>query len=70
MRKKTSSVLSIYKLRDQDLSRNLWPKQPLALKPDLTLLEDRQSNSGSLAYDIYCSVWSHQCHAEQSIAKT
>ena len=59
-----------YKLRDQDLSRILWPKQPVTPNPDLTLLGEQQSNADSVAYVLDCFMRSHQRHAEQPIAKT
>jgi len=59
-----------YKLHNQDLGRKLWPKQPVAPNPDLTLLGDQQSNANSVAYVLDCFARSHQRHADQPITKT
>lgn len=54
---------------EKDISRILWPKQPVALSPDLALLQDPQSNADSVAYVLDSFVRSHQRHAKQPIAK-
>ena len=59
-----------FKRRHRDLGRILWPKQPVAPTPDLTLLGEQQSNADSVAYILDCFVRSHQRHADQPIAKT
>lgn len=56
-------------LPDKNMSRKLWPKQPIALSPDLALLQEPQSNADSVAYVLDSFVRSHQRHAKQPIAK-